>query len=119
MAKGDDLFHQRVGMFTQQFLQEALVLIGKVLRIGEQQIAMLPKFLVQSRARFALGGFTARAFECFAIGRQGFVQMAMDVLDDMKEVVLNLRVGKDRANGWWIGRPEIHIDRLDLQTQHV
>ncbi len=62
---------------------------------------MLPQFLVQGFSDRDLGRFGGRRLESFAVGGQGFVQVAVNSLDGVKKVILDVGV---RINGFDGGR---------------
>ena len=100
LTKENDLFNQSVGVFQQQFVQHVTLFGRQVLVVGEQEIAVVPQLLMLGGTKFFLLRFCDRTLEGFAICGQSFIQMTMNVLHDMKEVVLNLGLrihGMDRA----------------------
>ena len=58
---------------------------------------MLPQFLVQGFSDLGLGWLGCGGLEGFAVGRQSFVQVAVNVLDGVKKVILDVSV---RINGF-------------------
>ena len=78
---------------------------------------MLPEFLVQSFSDFGLGWFGDRRLERFAVGGQGFVQVAVNVLDGVKKVILNVGVRINGLDGGRISQPKINVKNLNPQAQ--
>jgi hypothetical protein len=77
---------------------------------------MLPQLLVQGFSDFGLGGFGGCGLERFTIGSQGFVQVAVDILDGMKKVILDVSIRINGFDGRRISQPKIDIKDLDPQA---
>ena len=78
---------------------------------------MLPEFLVQGFSDLGLSWLGCGSLERFAVGRQSFVQVAVNVLDRVKKVILDVRIRVNRFDGRRISQPKIDIKELDPQSQ--
>lgn len=78
---------------------------------------MLPQFLVQGFSDLGLGWLGRCRLEGFAVGGQGFVQMAVNVLDGVKKVILDVGLRVNGLDSGGISQPKIDIKNLDPQPQ--
>lgn len=116
LAEQDNLFNNGIGVFLQEFIQNLALFGRQVLFIGKQQITMVPQFLVQGFSDLDLGWLGHGGLEGFAVDGQSFVQMAVDILDGVKKVILDMGV---RINGFdrrRISQPKIDVKDLDPQA---
>jgi hypothetical protein len=75
---------------------------------------MLPQFLVQGFSDLGLGWLSRGGLEVFAVGRQSFVQVAVNVLDRVKKVILDVRLRVNRFDGRRISQPKINVKHLNF-----
>ena len=78
---------------------------------------MLPQFLVQGFSDLGLGWLGRGGLEGFAVSGQSFIQMAVNVLDGVKKVILDLGLRVNCFDGGRIGQPKIDVKDLDPQPQ--